>query len=82
MVASMLSFAALTVPLDIKLQYAEERLREIIYVGFEQEENLARVYIEFENETFDEWELPLLPNNGWLGWFGWNLSDSGEIEPE
>ena len=86
--ADRLSFAALTIPIDIKNQYHYDVLFLVESVVMENVEQktpdgsqvMSVITIEFNDGTFDEWELPSQPNNDWMSWMCWRKSDCGLIE--
>ena len=83
-----LSFAALTIPIDIKNQYHFDVLFNVESVVMENVEQktpdgsqvMSVITIEFNNGTFDEWELLSQPSNEWMSWRGWRKSNWGNID--
>ncbi len=73
-------FAALVVPIDIKRQYTDHQITDIVAAEFMEDGGKAYVYVEFGDGTYDEWELPFQSNYYWQSWAGWRRSDSGLVE--
>ena len=76
-------FAALVVPIDIKNQITDERIQQITFCSFEQHEddaNLCLCYVEFDDGTADEWEVPFQGNYEWQSWWGWKLAYRGQAD--
>jgi hypothetical protein len=76
-------FAVLPIPIDIRRQYKNDRLLQVVSTDFSVDDifRVAIISIEFCDGSADEWELPeRFDFQTYLEWHGWKLSYRGCVE--
>lgn len=66
-------YPALMIPHDIKAQYTTANLLLVVGVEFWDNPNAdtAHIGIDFVDDSYDEWQVPMRLTNSWLDWDGW-----------
>ena len=68
------------VPFDVRHQYFIPQWQEVSLTPIETIGGIVYVYIEFNDGTYDEWEIKEIPEMFVNFWKGWRLREYGVVD--